>query len=545
MAEFRDNWLSTLKGPIPQKALGNKMSMYAIALEGWRRGLILKFRHTFNEKEGRVKVVYSLSYKGKKHNFAVSRGDLVSKEAINICIDKDKTKSYLLKENVPAPYGKGFTADTKDEAIINYAESIGYPLVIKPIDGLSGRGVMVNLKNKGELEKALKHVRYQLNYKEVVVEKFVTGEDSRVYVIGDKVVGAVTRIAANVIGNGKDTIQELIDKKNIERNNNPNHYKRPIKIDNKVKEYLGTYDLDLDSIPKDGERVYLKKTSNVSDGGEPIDITDILTDEMKEVAVNAMKAIPGLVHCAVDMLVDNEKNTASVIEINSKPQIGAHLFPVEGKARNIPKEIIDYYFPETKDLKTNTSYFFDFDAYLDPLLTGAAKEVTVKKVPEKQTVTKKFEVNGPARGSGYLTFIKKSALRNRLNGYVKRVGKSKVSIVVAGKRKNIETFAEFIKDNKPPKAEIKELKEKSWNEPVKLGFEVAQSKKKVSARKLRSQIAEMNETLEDYKYELMEIKEENKKLKHKNGELESSKSFRYTAPFRKVSSKIMKNRTED
>lgn len=214
MENYNKNWLPHLEGSIPKLAMGGGLSMYTIALEGWRRGLILKLRHLYYRKEKKIRIGYSLSYKGRTHHFNASRGDRVSKKAINICNDKNLTRDYLIKANISTPSGKGFGSETNNDEIIQYADSIGYPLVLKPTKGLQGKGVIVNIKGKKELNDALISVREKMEYKEVIIEKFVQGEDCRVYVIEDKVIGAVSRVPAKIVSDGRNSIRQLINLEN-------------------------------------------------------------------------------------------------------------------------------------------------------------------------------------------------------------------------------------------------------------------------------------------------------------------------------------------
>src|SRR5699024_8329874 len=142
----------------------------------------------------------------------------------------------------------------------------------------------------------------------VIVEEYIPGEEYRIYVLNGKVIAALNRIPANIIGNGKNTIRELIREKNIKRKQIPSVRRRPIKIDEEVKRNVKKYNYTFNSILNNGEQIFLRKTSNLSAGGDPIDVTDQLTDEVKKVAVNAAKAIPGLTECGVDLIVDSRSN---------------------------------------------------------------------------------------------------------------------------------------------------------------------------------------------------------------------------------------------
>ncbi len=106
--------------------------MYSIALEGWRRGLELKF---YNRNRKKPHIDYSLRYKDNIHYFSVTRSKVVPKKAIKICINKNLTKNYLKKAGVPTPEGENFDEQHTEEEIISYANELGYPLVLKPSDG--------------------------------------------------------------------------------------------------------------------------------------------------------------------------------------------------------------------------------------------------------------------------------------------------------------------------------------------------------------------------------------------------------------------------
>src|SRR5690625_2559867 len=128
-------WLPHLENSIPKSAKGYSMSFYAIALEGWRRGLTLKF---INENRRRSELLFELASEQNKYKFVVSRGELITSQAIRICRNKFETKEYLQKNNVPTPKGKIFDKDVDDQEIITYANKTAYPLVIKPSDGTGG-----------------------------------------------------------------------------------------------------------------------------------------------------------------------------------------------------------------------------------------------------------------------------------------------------------------------------------------------------------------------------------------------------------------------
>lgn len=468
---YKENWLPSLNGAVPESAKGHTMSTYAIALEGWRRGLILKFHHIYDKKEKRVRLLYSLSSKTKTHKFSVSRGDKVSKMAIKTCINKDLTKKVLLDNKVDTPRGELYGESNSDEEIIEAAAKYTFPLVIKPADGKSGKGVVVDLKDNKELKEALYYVRQKLRYKNIILEEYVKGEDCRIYVINDKVIGAITRVPAHVIGDGKHSIKELINLKNKERDANPNLANRYIKIDDELIKHLQKQNVTLEAVPKAGENINIKNTSNVSSGGEPIDVTDQLADEVKQTAVDACKSIPGLVQGSIDMLVDFENDKGWVIEINSKPQIGSHLFPNKGLPRNVPKEIIDYYFPETnKD--SNQDFYFDFDSITNIIKSGVAKEVQVRKIPSYKLIKHRFLFKvEDIQEDKFTNWLRLRALKIILHGEVNKTNEGEIELIVGGTSGRITQFETELR-KKTEEAEIEILSHNEFSNAVMMGFRV-------------------------------------------------------------------------
>jgi D-alanine-D-alanine ligase-like ATP-grasp enzyme len=386
-----NEWLKHLEGAIPDEAKQNKISLYTIALEGWRRGLDLKI-YSAEDNKNNYQLNYSLAYNGREHHFQGSKGDLISDQAQRICDDKSLTYEALGRKQIPIPKGKTFYNDTTDEEIITYAEEIGLPVVLKPTNGSGGKGVIVNIQTVEELIDALKYVRGQLGYNKVVLEQFVSGEEYRIYVLNDKVIAAVHRMPANVVGDGKSTLAQLIEKKNEDRKSVPHLYNRPIKKDKHFYLTLKKEKISLKMVPKKNERIFLKKVSNISTGGDPIDITDDLSEDIKKIAVNATRSIPGLPHCGLDVIVNKERDVAVVIELNTRPGLGSHLFPIGGKPRDIPKAIIDLYFPETTGVKVKESNKYFYLKDIDNILkNNYVKEVVV--TPHNYNVSKVSEIN--------------------------------------------------------------------------------------------------------------------------------------------------------
>lgn len=459
---------------------GFKLCSYLVALEGWRRGLTLtwykdetdlcKLDRLNSSTQGKF---FSLSDGQKKHYFFRSRGDKVANKTVRIVQDKVKTKEYLNKGGVPIPLGDSFE---KDEDIIAYAEQIGYPVIVKPLKGSMGKGVYTNIKDKEDLIEVLQELRSRYKYTEYMVEKHYYGQEYRIYVVGDAVIGATNRVPANIIGDGKNTITDLIKLKNNERKKNPYLAPKPIKVDFEVKSLLKSQGYDINSIPEKGERVFLRDKSNLSSGGDPIEATDELSEEVKQIAVDALKALPSIPHAGVDIIVDPDDNTKGVVlEANATAEIGFHLFPLEGKARDIPAAIIDYYFPETKDA-SKSSFYFDYHSVIEPLKQWAADEVTIAKLPVKSNVTKQIIVTGKVKKVGYMNFIRRRALKRGLHGLIQHIDDNTIEIkLYNANEENLKGFIDACKKgSKKSKVDdvvVNDLIE-DMNKPVKLGFEI-------------------------------------------------------------------------
>lgn len=482
MINLNPGLYTNLSKEVVDEITGFQLSAFLVALEGWRRGLTLTWYkaeteicelHRLNSStNGKF---FSLSNDKRKHYFFRSRGDKVSNEAVILCQNKQKTKKMLEKNNVPVPKGKIFNINNKDK-ILDYALEIGFPVIIKPLFGSMGTGVFTNINSVEELEKIVDSVKSKYTYKRYLVEKHYFGNEYRVYVVGDKVAGAIHRVPANVTGDGIHTIQELIDIKNKERQKIPYLSTKLIKVDYEVEKCLQRKNYNLDSIPENGELVYLRDVSNVNSGGDPVDATDELSTEVKQVAINTLKALPSIPHAGLDIIVDPNDNTKCVVlEVNATADIGMHSFPIKGKARNVPGAIIDYYFPETID-KEKSDFYFDYKVLLNPLDTWLADEIKITKPPIGKIYGKRYIVSGKIKNVGYMKWIKRQALLKNLHGYTKYISNDTIEVFVISKDKQLlDDFEErCYKGSKKSKVENveSEVVDIKPGTPFEVGFKI-------------------------------------------------------------------------
>lgn len=272
--------------------------------------------------------------------------------AVEIACDKEETKNLLEAANISVPKGRIiYDEEDLDRAI----DSIGYPLVIKPINGNHGRGATINIRNREEAIDALAAAK-KIS-RGVICEKFITGFDHRVLVIDYKFVAAAKRTPALVVGDGKSRIMALIDAVNSDPRRGYGHEKvlTSIKVDENTKMILKERNLTLDSVlPKD-EILYLKSTANISTGGTATDVTDLVHPHNVFMAERIARII-GLDVCGIDIMTDDislpiSENGGAILEVNAAPGFRMHLAPTEGLPRNVAEPVIAMLFPPGSEIR--------------------------------------------------------------------------------------------------------------------------------------------------------------------------------------------------
>lgn len=560
---MKNEWLPHLENAVPTRGYGNRLSMYLIALEAWRRGLVIKFYQKKNP-ENKMLIRYSISNNENEYKFESSRGEKLSEKAYQICENKDDTKNLLSKIGLPVPLGKRFKSDVNDYEIIEYARELTYPVVIKPVGERAGKGVFSNIKNESTLKKLLFHVRYELGYKDIILEQHISGNEHRILVVNNKVVGVVKRVPANIIGDGKHTVNELVQLKNKSRKSNPSISKKPIKIDQEVLDFIKAQGHTLDSVPKKGEQLLLRGKSNVSMGGDAIDVTDLFPNHLKDMALKAVNSVPGLYICGLDMIVDTDYNWGVIIEMNTKPMIGLHIFPVEGTARDVVKPILDLYFPETIG-KPVSNFYFDFDAVLSPLKARIVNEIEL--IPPSirdKTYGKRYLLKGENIDFGFRNMFRREALKLNIHGYIKELDRNTIEIVIVHEEKEI--LDKIINNLFSYEIDIEIISKENYDKPIKIGFENYSiplkdkikkrmnnmnkklNNQKVVTRNLKNALKNSENRLLELKKQLEHIKllvnireKENKHLQTEVKQLEkqykdilNSRSWKITKPFRSL-----------
>ena len=269
---------------------------------------------------------------------------------VEIACDKEDTKHLLEQANIAVPKGDIIRSESGLKSAIEY---IGYPIVIKPINGNHGRGITINIDNWDDaligFEAAKKVSR------SVIVEKYITGDDYRLLVIDYKLVAAAKRTPAHVIGNGKNTIQELIDIVNKDPRRGYGHEKvlTMITVNAMTEGLLTAKEYTLDTVLPEGEILNLKDTANLSTGGTATDVTDVVHPQNIFMAERIARVI-GLDICGIDLMTSDISKPVSetggaVLEVNAGPGFRMHLAPTEGLPRNVAAHVMDMLYPPGTD----------------------------------------------------------------------------------------------------------------------------------------------------------------------------------------------------
>jgi cyanophycin synthetase len=269
--------------------------------------------------------------------------------AVDIACNKELTKKMLDMASIPVASG---SICVDEEDLTETINKIGYPIVLKPLDGNHGKGASINVTN---WEDAVEGLAYAKKYSQrIIVEKFITGFDFRILVIDNKLVAAAKRVPAHIIGNGTATIQELISITNQDSRRGYGHENvlTQIDVDRDTEDLLEKLNYTLESIPKKEEIVYLKSTANLSTGGTSVDVTELMHPENIFLAERISRVI-GLDICGVDIMAENltqplKENGGVILEVNAAPGFRMHLAPSEGLPRNVASPVIDMLYPPGK-----------------------------------------------------------------------------------------------------------------------------------------------------------------------------------------------------
>lgn len=287
-----------------------------------------------------------LGYGVNQRRIQATVASTTSSIAVEIACDKEETKNLLEASEIPVPRGR-IVYDEED--LKNAIDRIGYPIVTKPVNGNHGKGATTNIRTWEDAVTGLKAAK--VYGRAVICEKFITGRDFRALVIDYKFVAAALRTPAAVIGDGRHTIQELIDIVNSDPRRGYGHEKvlTAIKVDDFTRDILTKKEYTLETILKEGEELWLKPTANLSTGGTATDVTDYVHPTNVFMCERIARII-GLNICGIDIMAPDlstplSENGGAVLEVNAAPGFRMHLDPTDGLPRNVAEPVIDMLYP--------------------------------------------------------------------------------------------------------------------------------------------------------------------------------------------------------
>lgn len=277
----------------------------------------------------------------------------VTSETPNIAVDVASNKELTIRllHEIGIPVPRSLVVSSEDEAV-RQAGRLGYPVVIKPLDGNHGRGVFINLTDESEVREFYPSALAEARGNSIIVETFIPGRDYRILVVNNQVVAVAERVPAHVVGDGRHSVQELIDITNADPRRGVGHEKilTRISIDSQTMEVLDRDNRTLETIPADGEFVQLKLTGNMSTGGTSIDRTDETHPDNLEIARQAAMVvgldIAGIDFITEDISVSAREHGGAIVEVNAGPGFRMHTNPTDGHPRHVGRAVVDMMFPK-------------------------------------------------------------------------------------------------------------------------------------------------------------------------------------------------------
>ena len=268
-----------------------------------------------------------------------------------IMANKTVTKKILAANGFRVPAGAEFA--TLETALAAYPQFADQGFVVKPKTTNYGIGISI-FKDGASFEDYQAAVRLAFaEDQSILVEAFLAGTEYRFFVIDGRVEAILLRVPANVVGDGQQTIKELVAAKNTDPLRGT-HHRTPlekIQLGELEQLMLKEQGYHIDSVPAEGQIVYLRENSNISTGGDSIDVTDQFSDDYKKVAADAVTALQARIS-GIDLIIPDKEKPATdpgaygIIEANFNPAMHMHIYPYQGKSRRLTMYVLKLLFPE-------------------------------------------------------------------------------------------------------------------------------------------------------------------------------------------------------
>lgn len=255
-----------------------------------------------------------------------------SRFSTTIVRDKMKAENYLRDFGIRTPISYVFDKDDMLAAKNKIFRENVEKVVIKPLYGSLGKGVMVNISKNRFKENWEEAIKFLHGSRKVLVQEYLSGFEARATVIEGTLIAVIVRTPPYVIGDNHHTLNQLIDISNDEKKECGVRSNLLIKKHVNMHEFLQSNELTLDYIPKKGEYVLLGSVSNVSNGGELVNITDLVSKEIKEIALDTIASFNGMYTGGVDIMMQSyDDHNPVVLEVNAFPVLSITAFPTYGE----------------------------------------------------------------------------------------------------------------------------------------------------------------------------------------------------------------------
>ncbi len=268
--------------------------------------------------------------------------------AVEIACDKEDTHNLLKDLGLPVP--RQYMVRSERECV-RAARRIGFPVVVKPLDANHGRGVSINLTEDSQVATAHGKALENAKGRNVLVESYVEGFDHRMLIVNGELVAVAKRVPGHVVGDGRQTIEKLLEEVNSDPRRGIGHEKvlTRLELDHQAERLLSKADLNKDSVLPAGEIFYLRSTANLSTGGTAIDMTDVVHPDNREMAQRAVGAVGldvgGVDFLTLDISSSYKEIGGAIVEVNAAPGFRMHVAPSQGQPRDVSGKVMDMLFP--------------------------------------------------------------------------------------------------------------------------------------------------------------------------------------------------------
>lgn len=289
---------------------------------------------------------FAVTLNNKKNYFESNPIYLLAKKFNRAALYDDKAifKQLLQQHNIPCPLGRVFVSKTR---ALQYGLELGFPLIVKPAISSLSRHVIFNIQTESELKAAIR-VAKQVNYR-IVVEKYIVGDVYRALLIGDAFIACVKRQPGSVVGDGKKTVEQLIDEKNAhpwrgepEQRNTTLH---KIQKTKELESFLAKQGVRFKTKLIKGQQLFLAAKMNAGNGADIANVTGLCHPENIKLfeQVHRILNIPlsGLDFICQDVALPWQQQIFAFIENNSLPYIDMHHYPSHGEPINVASKVWD------------------------------------------------------------------------------------------------------------------------------------------------------------------------------------------------------------